>query len=266
LPRQDNGHRPAERRLNDDLVMALRFFSRLPLGDRPHERPDLARIVLAAPFASLVIGFLPALILMGAAWIGVPGYFAAALGVAAIVVATGAMPEDALADAADGLFGGDSIERRLEIMKDSRHGTYGVAALCLYVMLRVTGLGALAVGFPLEAGAVWLAAMVLSRSGALWLSVALPAARSGGASASAGRVGGRGFAIGAGFAALLCFVLAAPFVGIAGLVFGIAAAGGVALGWVVVCRRLIGGQTGDLIGALQALLEVAALTMFLIFA
>lgn len=264
-PRQDNAPIPAGQRLGDDLVMGLRFFSRLPTGDRPHQRPDLSRMVLAAPFASLVIGLLPALLLMGLLWIGVPGYFAAALAVAALVVITGAMAEDALADAADGLFGGNSIERRLEIMKDSRHGSYGVTALVLYLLLRVTALGALAV-MPLEAGALWLAAMVLGRSGALWLSVALPAARSGGASASAGRADRRGFAVGAGFAVLISFVLAAPFAGVLGLVAALLAALATALAWVRLCRRLIGGQTGDLIGALQALIEVAVLTIFLMFA
>jgi adenosylcobinamide-GDP ribazoletransferase len=264
-PRQDNARVSPGQRLGDDLVMGLRFFSRLPTGDRPHQRPDLARMVLAAPFTTLVIGLLPALLLLALAALGVPGYFAAALAVAALVLVTGAMAEDAIADAADGLFGGTTIERRLEIMKDSRHGSYGVAALSLYLLLRVTGLGALAV-VPLEAAALWLATMVLGRSGALWLSAALPPARSGGASASAGRVGRRGFAVGAAFAAGVTFVLAAPFVGIIGLVAALLAALVTALLWETLCRRLIGGQTGDLIGALQALIEVMALTMFLIFA
>ena len=67
-----------------------------------------------------------------------------ALAVAAMVIASGAMADDALADAMDGLFGGQTTERRLEIMKDSRHGTYGVAALALFILLRVTALGAMA--------------------------------------------------------------------------------------------------------------------------
>jgi adenosylcobinamide-GDP ribazoletransferase len=176
------------------------------------------------------------------------------------------MPEDAVADAADGLFGGATIERRLEIMKDSRHGTYGVAALGLYLVLRVTALGSLAAVNPLAAGGIWLAAGVVARSGALWLSVALPAAREGGASASAGRVTRRAFSIGAVFAVGLSFVLAAPFVGVLGLVIALFAAAATALGWTWLCRRLLGGQTGDAIGALHALIEIAVLTVFLAFA
>jgi adenosylcobinamide-GDP ribazoletransferase len=246
--------------------MGLRFFSRLPTGDRPFTKPNLDRIALSLPFTSVVIGFLPALLMMLGAWATIPSYFAAALGVAAMIVATGAMADDALADSADGLFGGASVERRLEIMKDSRHGTYGVAALGLYVLLRVTAIGAVAAYNPLAAAGIWLGATVLGRSGALWLSVELPNAREGGASASAGRVSRRNFFIGAGFAAMLTLILAAPFTSLVAVILALAAAAGVASAWVWACRRLIGGQSGDLIGALSALIEVAALTIFLVFA
>jgi adenosylcobinamide-GDP ribazoletransferase len=265
-PRQDNdGNSHRGSRLTDDLVMGLRFFSRLPVGDRPHELPDMSRMARAAPFTSLVIGLGPALLLMAAAALGVPGYFAAALAVGAMVVVSGAMPEDALADAADGLFGGRDIEQRLDIMKDSRHGSYGVSALGLYLILRVAALGALAIDNPLEAGCVWLAATIIGRSGAMWLAADLPAAREGGASATAGRVSRTAFVVGAVFATVLAFVLAGPFVGVLGLVFGALAAAGVAWGWTWACRRLLGGQTGDVIGALHALIEIAVLTAFLVF-
>lgn len=265
-PRQDNGNPASGSRLRDDLVMGLRFFSRLPTGEQPHDKPELSRMARALPFTSLVIGIVPAFILMGACWIGVPSFFAASLAVGALVVATGAMPEDALADSMDGLFGGATIERRLEIMKDSRHGTYGVAALCLYLVLRITALGAIAAANPLAAGGVWLGTGILARSGALWLSVDLPAAREGGASASVGRVTKHDFFIGAVFAMALAFVLAAPFVSVLGLVLGLLAVGGTAWMWTRLCRRLLGGQTGDVIGALHALIEIAVLTVFVVFA
>ncbi|HEY0920015.1 adenosylcobinamide-GDP ribazoletransferase, partial [Devosia sp.] len=166
-PRQDNGAGGGGGRLADDLVMGLRFFSRLPTGARRHERPDLSRMARALPFTSLVIGLPPAALLVLACWIGIPAYVAAALATGALVVATGAMPEDALADAMDGLFGGASAAQRLEIMKDSRHGTYGVVALCLYLMVRVLALGAVATAAPLAAAALWLAAGLVARSGAL---------------------------------------------------------------------------------------------------
>jgi len=248
-----------------DMIMALRFFSRLPTGDAPHERPVLARMALALPFASLVIGIGPALLLVLGAAAGLPAYFAAALAVAASIIATGAMAEDAIADAADGLFGGTTRERRLEIMKDSRHGSYGVAALCLFVLLRVTGLGAVAAVNPLAAGGIWLAAGVMARSGALWLPAALPPARESGASAAAGELPRRNFAIGAGFAAILTVVLSGPFTSYLGVLSALFGAAFVVLGWTALCRRFVGGQTGDLTGALMALSELAVLTVLLFF-
>jgi adenosylcobinamide-GDP ribazoletransferase len=182
------------------------------------------------------------------------------------VIITGAMAEDGLADAADGLFGGNSAARRLEIMKDSRHGTFGVAALCLLLLLRVAALAGLVAIHPMIGAALWLTATLLARSGALWLTVALPPARPDGASATAGRVSRRAFCIGGAFAIILGFVLAAPFAGVVGLVVALALIGVICFGWGRLCDRLVGGQTGDLIGALQALLEIAALTAFLIFA
>ncbi|SEP75951.1 cobalamin-5'-phosphate synthase [Devosia sp. YR412] len=249
--------------LKADVIMALRFFSRLPTGDSTHQVPDLGRIAMALPLASVLIGLGPVLLLIGGALVGLPAYFAAALAVGAMVVASGAMAEDALADAADGLFGGHTIERRLEIMKDSRHGTYGVAALCLFVLLRVTGLGAIAAINPLTAGAIWLAANIAGRSGALWLAVALPPVRRDGASATAGQVPGRSFAVGAVFAVVLLFLLAGPATSVLGLGAALLAAVMVIAGWTALCRRMVGGQTGDLIGALGALVEIAVLAVLL---
>jgi len=264
-PRPTNDNRPpaGEMRLGDDLLMGIRFFSRLPTGAAPHRRPNLSRIALALPFTSLVIGLGPALLLLGLEWLNVPHLFAAALAVAAMIVVTGAMAEDAIADSVDGLFGGHDVEQRLAIMKDSRHGTYGVCAIAMLLLLRVTAIGS--VGNPLEAAGTWLAATVMARSGALWLTVALPAARVGGAAATAGQVTRQAFGIGAVFMVVLSFVLAGFAVSVLGLAVAYGLGALVVWGWVTLCRRLIGGQTGDLIGALMALIEVAVLTAFMVF-
>lgn len=107
---------------------------------------------------------------------------------------------------------------------------------------------------------------VLARSGCLWLSLELPNARAGGVSASAGRVGRGSFGFGLLFAAIIAFIAAAPFTSLVALVLAFLVAGLIAWAWTAVCRRLIGGQTGDLIGALQALIEVGVLTVLLAFA
>jgi adenosylcobinamide-GDP ribazoletransferase len=263
-PRPTNDNRtPGPPNFADDLLMGVRFYSRLPTGNSPHQRPSLNRIALTLPLTSVVIGIPPVAVLLLLEWAGVPTFFAAVIAVAAMVIATGAMSEDALADAADGLFGGQTIEQRLDIMKDSRHGTYGVCAIALLLGARIIAVGS--ISSPLEAAAILLTAPLIARSGALWLSYALPPARSGGAAATAGQVSQRAFLIGLGVAAVVSFATAGFAVSILGLVaaFGVGAI--VAFGWTNLCRSLIGGQTGDLIGALQALLEIAALTAFMVF-
>lgn len=250
--------------LKDDLVMALRFFSRLPTGSSAHQEPDLGRIAMALPFAALIMGLIPLAISAGGTLIGLPPLFAAVLAVAAMVLVGGGMMEDALADAADGLFGGSTKERRLEILKDSRHGTYGVAALCLFLVLRVAALGSLS--HPIGAGAIWLAANILGRSGGLWIAVALSPARADGAAATVGALPPWCFWVGTLLAFLLGLVIAAPASSLLGVILALFAVGLVAVGWTALCRKLVGGQTGDLIGAAGALGEIAALGMLLIFA
>jgi adenosylcobinamide-GDP ribazoletransferase len=247
-----------------ELVMGLRFYSRVPIPTLPHAAPQLDRMAPALPFASVLIGLGPALLLAILTLIGLPGIYAAGFAAAVQLILTGAMAEDGLADAADGLFGGATAARRLEIMRDSRHGSYGVLALVLCIVLRVVAVGAIAAVHPIGAIGAWLAAMVLARSGSLWLAVSLPPARADGLSAAVGGVRRGSFAMGAAIAVVVAAVLAAPMTGVAGVIGALILAGATIWGWTALCQRLVGGQTGDLIGALQALLELAALTAFLI--
>ena len=244
--------------------MALRLFSRLPTGPMAHERPALDRIAPVLPLASVLITLGPAVVLVGGSLAGLPSYFAATLAVAAAVAVSGGMGEDSLADAADGLFGGSSPERRLEIMKDSRHGTYGVAAIVLLLMLRVSAIGTVAAVDAMAAGMLWLAAGVAGRSASLWLAVALLPARAEGLSAQAGQLGWGRFAMGAALAGLLVVSLGWMVSGPLPIASALALSVAIVAGWTALCRRLVGGQTGDLIGALGALVEVGVLTGLLI--
>ena len=260
----DNNAPDKSRTLLTDIVMGVRFYSQLPISAIEHKAPVLSHMAPALPFVGLIIGIGPALALVACSYAGMPPLFAATLAVAFWAFVTGAMAEDAIADAADGLFGGKTVAQRLKILKDSRHGTYGVTSLVLYVALRIFALGSIVATSPLAAACLWLAATVLSRSGALWLTLKLPPARQDGASASSGRVSLSAFSAGLAFAIILSFVLAAPFAGIASLLAAIIFMCAITLGWTRLCLRMAGGQTGDLIGALQVLLEIAALSVFII--
>lgn len=251
--------------LHADLIMGIRFYSRLPTGAFGHEPAQLNRMAPALGFTSLVIALLPVLTLLLGSWIGLPPLLAVALAIGAQVLVTGAMAEDGLADSSDGLWGGHDPARRLEIMKDARHGTYAVLAIILVITIRLMALGALLVSSEIGAALLWLSAQVGARQGALWLVLALPSARSQGLAQSTGAVSGKAFWAGSGISALIIFIVAGPFIGLWGLAAGALLMVLVIWGWTGFCRKKVGGYSGDLIGALQALLEIAALSTFILF-
>ncbi|MGP3695971.1 adenosylcobinamide-GDP ribazoletransferase [Rhodobacter sp. NSM] len=232
-----------------DVQLALALLTRLPLPAR--SLPDRgASAAWAWPLAGVAVGGIAALVASLGLAAGVPATVAAALALAAQALATGAMHEDGLADTADGLWGGWSRERRLEIMKDSRTGSYGVAALVLVGLLRWSALAA-----ALDSGSVVLiAAAVLSRVPMVVLMAALPNARGSGLSQSLGRPGRRQ----AFLAAATGLAVALIAIGPAAFALALAAAlAALALG--LVARAKIGGQTGDVLGASQQISEAAAL-------
>lgn len=259
--RQDEPHWPG---WIAATAACIRFYSRLPVPQLPgeadlHALPDFRLVPRALPLAALVIALPAALALLAGGLAGVNAYFAATLAVAALVLTTGAFHEDGLADTADGLFGGTTPERRLEIMKDSRVGSFGVVALGLSLLLRVTALAAIvqAAG-PWAGAAAILAAAPWSRAEGVRLLAAEVPARSSGASAAVGRPG----TATAWIALILALALAAAATfaaGLppAGLALGLILASLAVTGLARLARRLIGGQTGDIVGAAQQIAEIA---------
>ena len=251
-----------------DVPAALRFLSRLPVrlpaepaADGP---PDLDRLGPALPLAGAVLGLIGAAVLVVAHGIGLGGFLAATLAVGVLVAITGALHEDGLADVADAL-GGWTVERRLEIMKDSRVGSYGVCALILAFALRIGALEALLASGPAAAAAGLVAAVGVSRLAGLWMLAALPFARADGLARSAGvpGVGSRRRAL--GVALVIAIGLIVPLIGLIGLVGG-GLFGLVAFLLVVrLARAQFGGQTGDVAGAATLLVEIAFLIGLLIF-
>ena len=234
-----------------DLLSAFALLSRLPL---PNHKGTGAASAWAWPLVGAVLGALAAGFASLALWAGLtPGVAAAAvLGLLALM--TGALHEDGLSDTADGLFGGWTKERRLEIMKDSRVGSYGVLALVLITLARWSALAAV-----LGAGGHWgalIAVGAVSRAPMALVMAALPNARGTGLSHATGRPAAS-VALAAGVLAaviaLVCTGLAAlPMLALVALAVGLLARS---------ARQRIGGQTGDILGASQQLAEVAALAV-----
>lgn len=245
-------------------AICVRFWSRLPMPALPGERdihalPDFRTVPRALPFAALVIALPAALVVLLAGLARLDSLVAAALGLSALALTTGAFHEDGLADSVDGLFGGQTPERRLEIMKDSRVGSYGAIAIGLSLLLR----GSLIAMIATRAGP-WAAAVSLllaapwSRSEGLLLLAREAAARSHGASAAVGRPSPPTASLALFISAVLALALAAtaklPLIGVA---LGLGLAHGAATAMRRLARRLIGGQTGDIVGAVQQLGEIA---------
>jgi adenosylcobinamide-GDP ribazoletransferase len=232
-----------------DLLSALGLLSRLPL---PSHNGRGAEAAWAYPVAGAVLGILAAVAGLIALGLGLAASGAALIALTASVLLTGALHEDGLADTADGLWGSHQRERRLEIMKDSRTGAYGVIALVLSLLARWIGLSAL---FSVEGS--WLAVVgvaALSRATMPMMMAFMPHARANGLS----RAVGKPPAHSAGLAALIGGVFAC-------LCLGWSAIGAILIAALVtlimarIAMAKIGGQTGDILGATQQIAEIGIL-------
>ncbi len=232
-----------------DITEALGLLTRFPVQSDARRGPHAA---WAWPLAGLAVGFVAALVSEAALWLGLSVWLAAGLALAAQIAATGALHEDGLADCADGFWGGADRARRLEIMKDSRTGSYGVLALGLGLILRWSALAVLfAHGWVL---APLLAAALLSRAPMAVLLAALPNARGSGLASSLGTPSQATASLGVGVAFGLSLLavgwgVLAPALWVALAAIGVAA----------LAKHRIGGQTGDVLGATQQVAEIAAL-------
>lgn len=235
---------------------AFHLLTRLPVGRVAAPYPSIAAARWAFPLCGLVVGGLAWGGFAFAAALGLPPAVAAWAAIGAGLLATGALHEDGLADFADGLGGGRDRESKLAIMRDSRIGSYGVLALLVALGARAACLGELAgaTGAIGAAGAAGAAAFVglaaLSRGCMIVAADGLKPARADGL--------GRGMAAPAGgwrtwIGVALAVACAAPL-GVPGLMAALAMAVAAAtLAWVA--KRQIGGQTGDVLGAIQAVAE-----------
>lgn len=243
---------------------AVMFLTRLPVGR--HCSPDPGVLSLATrwfPLVGLLVGAS-----LAAAWTVVQSFAPSSIAVLATLVAgvllTGAFHEDGLADVADSA-GAFDVDAKLEIMRDSRVGTYGALALVLLVLARFALLWELSVMAISTVVAALLAAHVLARWSSVWLMARVPYARPEAPNrAVAANVGTRRL-LEASLVALLALLPALWLGGPAVLL-----AAPLALGIAVLAgrrfRRRLGGITGDCLGAVNVLVELAVLLLLLLAA
>ena len=242
-----------------DLKTALAFLTRVPvdwLGTDGAVRPDFRRAAGLFPLAGCLVGIVGGIVLVLAHSLGVPPWVCAALAVVATMMLTGGLHEDGLADVADS-FGGNASERRLEIMHDSRIGTYGAAALVLSLFMRIACLAAvIAAAGSIHAAIGLVLAEGISRAALVRMWHELPAARPNGLAYDTGPPDHTAMVLALATAAVLA-VLGIPVVGLRAAVLAAVLAAFATYIFTRVTAQAIGGRTGDTLGACQQVALVA---------
>ena len=243
----------ARRDLIDQFAIAASVLTRFPIAAGASEPGAVAASGWAFPLVGGGIGALCAVVYFAAGLLGLPAGLAALLAIAAGIAATGALHEDGLADTADGFGGGRDRDRKLAIMRDSAHGTYGVVALVLSIGLRATAIAA--IGDPVFVGLALIAAHAASRAALPMAMYLLRPARADGLGTAAGRPGRMVAAVAALIGSAIALATLGPLTGALALLL---TGGAVALA-AMLARRQIGGYTGDVLGFFQQIGEIVML-------
>ncbi|MEO1092886.1 MAG: adenosylcobinamide-GDP ribazoletransferase [Pseudomonadota bacterium] len=234
----------------EGLKLATQFLTRLPVTlDRTP--PPLAQVAGWFPVVGAGLGLIAGLVFAGLTLAGLPTLAAACVVLALLALLTGALHEDGLADCADAL-GVRERGRRLEVMRDSRIGSFGAQALIFVTLARFIGLSSL--WDPWQQLTTLVVAAALSRGAIVALWSFLPPARNDGLAAGR-RPGPIAVALGLGLPAAAALVLLPPAVATSMLALTVATL----IVWGAVAKRAFGGQTGDVLGAGQQLCEAVML-------
>jgi len=237
-----------------DLELMLGHMTRLPAraAGRTGFSERLPRALRVVPVVGLIVGAIGGFVYGVAIWFDLPPFIAATLAVVSTAVASGAYHEDGLADTADGFGGSYEREQKLAIMSDSRHGSFGVLALVASFLLRIGALAAIA-----EPGFVFAAlvtAHAVSRATMPAVMRWCPPAKREGQGFDAGKPEANAVWVAIAIAAVIALV----GLGVAAFpaVLATIIAAGIA---VAIAQRQVGGYTGDVLGAVQQVSEIAML-------
>jgi len=237
-----------------ELPLAISFLTILPVIDQRPASDD----TVAASFAWFpIVGFLIGLALAGEDWL-LAHFFAqvirSVLIIVSLTVVTGAVHLDGLADTADALGGGRDRERALDILRDSRVGTFGASAIFFDLTLKILALSTLAGHRRYSA---LIVAPMLARWAMLLVATGLPYLRSSGSGATllSGEISSTRTAVVAVFTLAVMLMLGA----LRTTALATAAAIAIVFAMRLFYRRWLGGVTGDLIGACGELVEIAVL-------
>lgn len=236
----------------NDLKVALAFLTRIPINHGP--QISLRRSAALFPLVGALIGLIGGLVFYVSSAI-LPPLVSASISILVTVAITGAFHLDGLADICDGLIGGWNREERLKILKDSRHGTYGVAAISLQLILQVCLLSALS---PRDGLFTLIVLHTLSRLVPIFLMLIPATSGHDGMGASVSReIGAKEPLVGS----LITVLLIAPIMGLNFLLLSaiLFLTLSIFALWVI---RKIGGMVGDAFGAGEQISETMILFFF----
>jgi adenosylcobinamide-GDP ribazoletransferase len=237
------------------LPAAFGFLTRLPVGGFPYTADELRWSSAHFPLVGAVLGGVLAAVMTSFARAG--PVVAAALAICIGMLLTGAFHEDGLADTADALGGASDRDQLFRILRDSRIGSFGAAALCMVLVLRVALLSTLAAAAPVAL----VLTQTLARLPPVWMMALLPSVSPEGAkSAAVARPGGTQLAVATGWAALvLGGAIAARLLDWRSLTALIIVAVLTTAACGIHFIRRAGGWTGDFLGATEQVLECVLL-------
>ncbi|UTW57415.1 adenosylcobinamide-GDP ribazoletransferase [Kordiimonas sp. SCSIO 12603] len=242
------------RKWREDIAAAFMLLTRIPINwtkisDAP---PNLGRAMWAYPVVGFFIGGLMSLAFLASTHIGISKELAILIAISTAVFTTGSFHEDGLADVADGFGGGYGKDKKLEIMRDSRIGTYGGLALIIAFSFKFFSLQSMT---EMDIVRAMIIVAVISRSVILIPPLILSPARSNSLATEAGKPSfptvTTAFILSLGSSFFIASMAATIFLTVSAL-----------LTTLVFCRlayKQVGGYSGDILGATQQLSEIAML-------
>ena len=236
------------------LCIAGLFFTRFPFRVKGKIEPeDLKKSGWVFPIIGALIGLIGGTVFLLCSEIGFSPGVCAILAVLSLILATGGLHEDGLADTFDGCFGGYDKTTRLNIMRDSQVGAFGIIALIFSIYLRcivfidLSELGLVFIGF-IVSGAISRGILPLS-------TIFLDPARVNGMASKMGKFSPDLSLLSAGLSVVIMMLLIDVLVVIFICVVVLFAVGI----FMIIVKRLLGGYTGDTLGAYQQIAEIVTL-------
>lgn len=244
-------------RFFSELAASIGLLTRIPLGPL---LPEPASVnygvsVWAWPLASTLVGALGGVAHAIAIWTGMPPFLAASWTLIVLVLLTGGLHEDGMADTADGLGGGRTPARALEIMRDSRIGSYGALALILSLTVRIAAITA--IGSSMEVTEALIAAEAVGRAGMVLVLRRTRPARPDGMAAMLGTIPAGSAWASLVIAGIIILIMLPILPALSLITVAIIAS----LAWSHWVNKRIGGHTGDTLGAIKIAIECLALSI-----